>query len=92
MASEHDHMDIDSGTCDGATFTRTMAYWWISELLTNSLDSEQQKVEETTKPKSKQKFEVKKWTAVAFWSWGMYELGIRSIGLSDFRLQSATLR
>lgn len=21
---------------------------------------------------SKQKFEVKKWTAVAFWSWGMY--------------------
>lgn len=37
---------------------------------TNSLVPEVEQPEPEHKPK--QRFEVKKWTAVAFWSWGMY--------------------
>lgn len=45
------------------------------EAFTNSvtLDPEHDLIEGEAKSKpTKQRFEVKKWTAVAFWSWGKY--------------------
>lgn len=59
MSDENDRMDIDSRKYDGLRHQRTV---------TNP-DHE----EEDEEKKVKQRFEVKKWTAVAFWLWGMYQ-------------------
>lgn len=58
MSDENDRMDIDS---------RTYGDFRHPGPATNP-DHE----EEDEEKKVKQRFEVKKWTAVAFWLWGTY--------------------
>lgn len=57
MSDENDRMDIDSRTYTEKT----------QEHGNTNADHE----EEEEEKKVKQRFEVKKWTAVAFWLWGM---------------------
>lgn len=66
IMAEEDRMDID-----GMHFLSK-----ADKVIQNTNVSDSESINEVSKT-SKPKFEVKKWTAVAFWSWGMYKTQIR---------------
>lgn len=64
-----DLMEVDSRKF----FIFVVFHTWIWSIILTVTDTENEQVETKQKP-NKQRFEVKKWTAVAFWSWGKYFL------------------
>lgn len=60
--AEEDRMDIDG----------MYLFPKVDKVIQNTNVSDSESINEVSKT-SKPKFEVKKWTAVAFWSWGMYK-------------------
>lgn len=72
-----DHMEIDSGMyiclAPLALITPDHLLTLQDPELPSTSKTDADAVAPGTKPKTlKNKFELKKWTAVAFWSWGMY--------------------
>lgn len=60
--AEEDRMDIDG----------MQVYHELVDKPDTNIKADSESIAEVSKT-NKPRFEVKKWTAVAFWSWGMYK-------------------